>query len=107
MAPPSNGVPRFWLYQSTTITWPSGLIDGISSRITWSSQASLRGSEVVAKSCTSSIAIWVEPTSVEWIEQVTSTIALPSAISASASAAVRPSGSRQPLGDLAIALEVA
>ena len=46
----------------------------------------------MARSWTSSIAIWVEPTSVEWMVQVTRTMALPSATSASASAGERPSG---------------
>ncbi len=92
MRPPSYSVPRYFSYQSITITWPSGLIDGMSSSTTSSIQAVLAGSSVVANCQTNSIAIWVEPTSVEWMVQVTRAIALPSAMSSSASSGVSSSG---------------
>jgi hypothetical protein len=80
------------LYQSTTMTWPSGLIDGMSRRTTSFSQESRAGSRVVATSWANSIAIWVEPTSVEWIVQVTRAMVFPSATRARACSSERPSG---------------
>ena len=61
---------------------------GIRSTITSSNHPLIAASSVVASSWTSSIDIWVEPTSVLWIEQVTSTTARPSETSRATSASV-------------------
>jgi hypothetical protein len=92
MRPPSYSVPSHFSYQSTTMSWPSGLIEGMIRRTASSIHASFSGSSVVAKSWTSSATIWVLPTSVEWMEQVTRAITAPSSTRASVCSAVRPAG---------------
>ena len=73
--------------------WPSGLIDGSSSRTTSSSRRFVSASSAVASACAHSIAICEAPISVAWMLQVTSRTTLPSCTSASASEAESPRGS--------------
>jgi hypothetical protein len=69
------------------------LSDGTSNRITLSSRRLVSASSAVASACAHSIAIWLDPISVEWMLQVTTTMTLPSRTRRSSSAALRPRGS--------------
>ena len=73
--------------------WPSGLIDGSSSRTTSSSRRFVSASWAVASACAHSMAICDAPISVEWMLQVMKRKTFPSRTSASVSASVNPRGS--------------
>ena len=72
---------------------PSGLSDGTSSSTTLLSRRWVSASPARARSYAHSIAIWLEAISLEWMLQVTSTMALPLRASASTCASVKPRGS--------------
>ncbi len=65
------------MYQSLTHCVPSGLSDGICSRITLSRISRTRGSSDDARRCASRAATCPLPTSVEWIWCVISTMVRP------------------------------
>src|SRR6185503_8891380 len=75
---PSYGVPSVLRYHLVTISTPSGLRDGTSSTIVSFRMARLCGVSSVSMRYANSTAVWVDATSVAWMEQVIRTIVLPS-----------------------------
>ena len=71
-------MPTYLLYQSVTMIWPSGLIDGIIRMISLSRIFLIVGESSVASRYTASSTICEAPISVEWILLVMKITALPS-----------------------------
>ena len=85
-------MPKYFSYQSTTILLPSGFSDGTRRNTTFSRTSLTSAPSSDASLWTSSMLIWLPPTSVLWILQVIRTIVFPFSISFSASSSFRSAG---------------